>query len=204
MVTSAWQPAAARGADGRRARPAASKVTSWQAATAPAAAPVPLPRRLHEAVTTALRDRRSRDAKPRLHRHRRKPDHYAAFQRAEIERWRRVAETADISLGWSCLLFAPKTPATSPNGGCSDDANRAGHARRHGRHSGGDHNGPARDALGAPVRARTAAPSAFTGGFAMVTAVPSVTASVTGPVGLIETSSHSAKSRRPCGANSEA
>jgi tripartite-type tricarboxylate transporter receptor subunit TctC len=76
------------------------EVTSWQAAMAPAAVPAPVLHRLHEAVTTALRDP---EVAPRLEAAgyavvAGSPEDYAAFQRAEIGRWRRVAGTAGISL----------------------------------------------------------------------------------------------------------
>jgi tripartite-type tricarboxylate transporter receptor subunit TctC len=76
------------------------EVTSWQAAMAPAAVPAPVLHRLHEAVATALRDPEiaSRLEAAGYAVVAGSPEDYRAFQRAEIERWRRVAETAGISL----------------------------------------------------------------------------------------------------------
>ncbi len=67
---------------------------------APAAVPAPVLHRLHEAVTTALRDP---EVAPRLEAAgyavvAGSPEDYGAFQHAEIGRWRRVAGTAGISL----------------------------------------------------------------------------------------------------------
>jgi len=76
------------------------EVSSWQAVMAPAAVSEPVLARLHAAVTGALRDP---EVAPRLEAvgYRvvgNSPGEYAAFQRAEIARWRRVAEAARISL----------------------------------------------------------------------------------------------------------
>lgn len=76
------------------------EVTSWQAAMAPAGVPVPVLHRLHEAVRTPRRDP---EVAPRLGAAgytvvASGPEDCRAFQRVEIERWRRVAGTAGIAL----------------------------------------------------------------------------------------------------------
>ncbi|WP_240655280.1 Bug family tripartite tricarboxylate transporter substrate binding protein [Rhodovarius crocodyli] len=76
------------------------EVASWQAVMVPAAVPEDTLRRVHAAVTGALKDP---EVAPRLEEVGYRvvgntPAEFAAFQRAEIARWRRVAEAARISL----------------------------------------------------------------------------------------------------------
>ncbi|SHI67394.1 Tripartite-type tricarboxylate transporter, receptor component TctC [Roseomonas rosea] len=76
------------------------EVSSWQAVMEPAGLPAPVLRRLHEEVVRALRHP---EVAPRLEAAGygvvgNTPEEYGAFQRAEIERWRRVASAARISL----------------------------------------------------------------------------------------------------------
>jgi tripartite-type tricarboxylate transporter receptor subunit TctC len=73
-------------------------VTSWQAVMAPAGMAAPLLGRVHAAVTAALKNPESVqrlnaigfDVVANT------PDEYRSFQLAEIERWRRVVQTANI------------------------------------------------------------------------------------------------------------
>ena len=94
------------------------EVTSWQAAMAPAAIPAPVLHRLHEAVTTALRDP---EVAPRLEAAGYTvvaggPD-YRAFQRAESSggaAWsgRRASRWTDRP----SLFAAQEAPCASPKG----------------------------------------------------------------------------------------
>jgi tripartite-type tricarboxylate transporter receptor subunit TctC len=74
------------------------EVTSWQAMMGPANMPAALTRRIHAAAVEALR---APEGRQRLEQIgftivANAPEEYAAFQRAEIERWRRVVRTAGI------------------------------------------------------------------------------------------------------------
>jgi len=73
-------------------------VTSWQAVMAPAGTPQPLLARLHDEAAKALREP---EATQRLEQIgftvvANSPEEYGAFQRAEIDRWRKVIETGGI------------------------------------------------------------------------------------------------------------
>jgi tripartite-type tricarboxylate transporter receptor subunit TctC len=76
------------------------EVSSWQAVMAPAGLPAPLLERINAEVVRALRDP---EVAPRLEEIGysvvgNTAAEYGTFQRAEIERWRRVAQAARISL----------------------------------------------------------------------------------------------------------
>jgi tripartite-type tricarboxylate transporter receptor subunit TctC len=81
-----------------QARLADFEVTSWQAVMAPAGMAAPLLARVHAAVAEALRhpETAQRLDQIGLSVAANAPQDYAAFQRAEIERWRRVVQTAGI------------------------------------------------------------------------------------------------------------
>jgi tripartite-type tricarboxylate transporter receptor subunit TctC len=74
------------------------EVTSWQAMMAPAGLAAPLLARVHAAAAEALRhpETAQRLEQVGLSVVANTPQEYAAFQRAEIERWRRVVQTAGI------------------------------------------------------------------------------------------------------------
>lgn len=74
-------------------------VTSWQALMGPPDMPAPLVRRVHALAVEALR---KPEARQRLEQIgftvvANSPEEYAAFQREEVERWRRVIQTAGIT-----------------------------------------------------------------------------------------------------------
>jgi tripartite-type tricarboxylate transporter receptor subunit TctC len=74
-------------------------VTSWQALMAPPGMPAPLVRRVHAVTAEAVRHP---EARQRLEQIgftvvANTPEEYAAFQRAEVERWRGVIRTAGIT-----------------------------------------------------------------------------------------------------------
>ncbi len=73
-------------------------VYSWQAMGAPGGLPAPLLRQVHERVVAALRapETERRLAEIGFEAVGSAPEEFAAFQRAEIERWRRVIETGGI------------------------------------------------------------------------------------------------------------
>jgi tripartite-type tricarboxylate transporter receptor subunit TctC len=73
-------------------------VYSWQAMGAPAGLPAPLLRQVHERVVAALRapETERRMAEIGFEAVGSTPEEFAAFQRAEIERWRKVIETGGI------------------------------------------------------------------------------------------------------------
>jgi tripartite-type tricarboxylate transporter receptor subunit TctC len=73
-------------------------VYSWQAMGAPAGLPAPLLRQVHERVVAALRSPETgrRLAEIGSEAVGSTPEEFAAFQRAEIERWRKVIETGGI------------------------------------------------------------------------------------------------------------
>ncbi|MCX7961219.1 MAG: tripartite tricarboxylate transporter substrate binding protein, partial [Burkholderiales bacterium] len=73
-------------------------VTSWQAVAAPAKTPAPIVARLNEAVVRALR---SPDVRERMQQIgfdvvASTPEEFAAFMKAEIERWAKVVERGNI------------------------------------------------------------------------------------------------------------
>ncbi|MDW8469346.1 MAG: tripartite tricarboxylate transporter substrate binding protein [Burkholderiales bacterium] len=73
-------------------------VTSWQAVAAPAKTPAPVVARLNEAVVRALR---SPDVRERMQQIgfdvvASTPEEFAAFMKAEIERWAKVVERGNI------------------------------------------------------------------------------------------------------------
>ncbi|MXP65673.1 tripartite tricarboxylate transporter substrate binding protein [Roseomonas sp. M0104] len=74
-------------------------ITSWQALMAPAGLPPGLQQRIHAAATEALLHP---EVRPRLEQIgmtvvANSPEEYGKFQRAEIERWRKVIQTAGIT-----------------------------------------------------------------------------------------------------------
>jgi tripartite-type tricarboxylate transporter receptor subunit TctC len=73
-------------------------VYSWQAMGAPASLPAPLLRRVHELAVAGLRspETERRLSEIGFEAVGSTPEEFAAFQRAEIERWRKVIETGGI------------------------------------------------------------------------------------------------------------
>lgn len=73
-------------------------VTSWQAMMAPAGTPPAMIARIHEEATKALRDPETTQRLEQIGFTvvANTPDAFGAFQRAEIDRWRRVVESAGI------------------------------------------------------------------------------------------------------------